>query len=108
MKLRSLTGGMLLLIAVLTGCVDGSNESPDDSVDSVDGATVAAALEVNEDGTDPTAPDAVEGEPLLMMGCGLGMIRRHVIGEFDRDGDGAVSEDERPELEGEFGGPPPP
>lgn len=107
MTLKRLMSGMFCAALAVSGCTDETSGSGDDSVDSVDGATVAAAIEVNDDGTDHAAPDAVEGGPLLLRGCGLGLIRRHVVGEFDRDGDGAVGEDERPALEGEFGGPPP-
>lgn len=88
--------GSFLCVSALTAC--GGQESTE-----LEGATLASAIEVNSDGSGSEAPDAVEGSPLLLPGCGLGLLRDHLLGKFDRDGDGDLSGDELPALRGEFG-----
>jgi len=103
-----IASGLFVAATALSGCSKEMGGDTDTSLDSLDEATVAASLEVNEDGSDSTTPGAADGEPFLLRGCGLGLIRAHLVGAFDHDGDGGIGDGERPELEREFGGPPGP
>lgn len=107
---RNLVFTALLPLAGLIGC--GSPDVSD--VDVEDQAAAAQALIDGGDtleGTPGDAADAPDEEASLaeaepMADCGLGTLRRRVIGRYDADGDGTLSPAEREELRSDVEGHP--
>jgi Ca2+-binding EF-hand superfamily protein len=98
---RSLSFASLITLSL--GTVACAGETAEDSLGS---STLAAALEVNQDGGDVESADPVDGEPLLLRECGLERVGEVVRERYDADRSGEVDAGERERLEQDF--PPPP
>lgn len=92
----------------LSACAGESTNSDATGVEGMDveTATLIAALEINADGSDVEVADASGDDPLLMRSCNPGVVRRHLVRHFDRDGDGEWRGGERPPMGAPFGPPP--
>jgi hypothetical protein len=96
-------GGLGIGLCITAAACGGGSEGTNDAT-VLETATHVAALEVNEDGSDVEAADAIEGEPLLMRGCGVKRVRAHLVDHFDDNDDGQVDGAERRAMAEEFGG----
>jgi len=97
--------GAAVVCAGLMACAGdpAAEESANDDV-SLDAAAQISALEVSEDGSDEEFADATDEMPVIERDCSVRGRKARLLGHYDSDGDGELSEEERDALREDFGG----